>query len=563
MADYGHKATDEMLAEMEKKVARTYEQALADMQKKLNDFLGQYQAADKKKSELVAAGKLSQRDYIAWRQQSIMLARNYSDMIKVLAQDCTNASKIAAKIINGELPSVYALNANFTAFEVEELFKINLSWSLYSRETVERLLRDNPDILPIKPEIDVPEDLRWNHDHIRQEITQGILQGEPIPKIAKRLKSVADMSTNAAIRNARTATTAAECAGRMDVYKKANDMGIKIKQRWVSTLDGRTRHAHRLLDGQTVDIGKPFTVDGYEIEYPGDPKAPGYLIYNCRCTVVSVDKFHDDTAERASKLGESSYQEWKAGKEIEESKSWGTYTPNSGQIQKTIDNVDGSATISKEEKFSESGFKSFSDGNETNDFFYFDDDKRGLLAKTNSQYGKWLNNLEDGTRPVIADYCADAYDDINKYWRQVGDWQNIDADKVKYQTDLIDKAIASFNLKDSIQTYRGVDLDTIIQLFPDAEELSDLVGQTFSDKAFSSTSPVRSVAEKFASQNGQDGVLLQLFVPSGTGRGAYINKLSGFQNDEYEFLLKRNAKFEVIDVDTSGGMPVVKGRWIE
>lgn len=325
-----------------------------------------------------------------------------------------------------------------------------------------------------------------------------------------------------------------------------------VKQ-WDAALDSRTRDSHARLDGEIRELDEKFS-NG--LMFPGDPSGRPEEVINCRCTSDTRARWALDEAELQTLKDRAAYFGLDKTQNFEEYKQ--KYLKAAENV---VENPSGSDTIKA--AFSENNFKNFSSGNEANDFFYFDDDKRGILAKRNSQYGKWMNNLESGTRPVIADYCADAYDDINKYWRQVGDWQNIDADKVKYQTDLIDKVVSSFNLKDSIQTYRGIDLDTIIQMFPDAGELSDLVGQSFSDKAFSSTSPVRSVAEKFASQNGQDGVLLQLFVPSGTGRGAYINQLSGFQNDEYEFLLKRNAKFEVFEVDTSGGMPVVKGRWIE
>lgn len=57
---------------------------------------------------------------------------------------------------------------------------------------------------------------------------------------------------------------------------------------------------------------------GASIRYPGDPQAPGYLIYNCRCTLISAVKGIDQSnAPRASKLDGVSYEDRKAGKEHE------------------------------------------------------------------------------------------------------------------------------------------------------------------------------------------------------------------------------------------------------
>lgn len=109
-------------------------------------------------------------------------------------------------------------------------------------------------------------------------------------------------------------------------------MGIGLRQQWRAALDGKTRHAHRQLDGQMVDIGEKFKVDGCELEYPGDPSAPGYLVYNCRCTVVSVDKFHDPNASMASKMGDLSYEDWKAGKEVNATNKWGIYSENAQMV---------------------------------------------------------------------------------------------------------------------------------------------------------------------------------------------------------------------------------------
>lgn len=334
MADYGHEWTDKRLAVMEKKIAKIYAETLEEAQARLNEILSTFAEDDKKRADMVKAGTLTQKKYVAWRQETLGKKKHLLDMIDTLADDFSNADKIAMKIVSGEALDVYALNANFAAYDIERGTGMNLSWTLYDHSTVERMLRDDPDLLPL-PSVDIPLDKRWNKQHVNAAITKGLLLGDPIDEIAKRLVTVASMDYNAAVRSARTATTAAECAGRIDTYKQAAAMGIQLKQMWRATLDGRTRHAHRLLDGQMVDIGEKFKVDGYELEYPGDPSAPGYLVYNCRCTVVSVDKFHDPNAPRASKLGNLSYEEWKTGKEVNATNKWGTYSRNS---QNSIEN---------------------------------------------------------------------------------------------------------------------------------------------------------------------------------------------------------------------------------
>lgn len=316
MADYGHEWTDKRLDTMERKIRKVYGETLEEAKERLKGILDTFADDDKKYAEMVEAGTMKKRAYKAWREETLGKAKHLQDMIDVLTTDFTNADKIAMKIVGEEALDVYATNANYAAFAIEKNMNVNLSWTLYDRSTVERLIRDDPDILPL-PSVDIPLDMRWNRQHINSAITKGILLGDPIPEIAQRLVTVAQMGYNAAVRNARTATTAAECAGRIDTYQKAKAMGIKIKQQWLATLDGKTRHEHRILDGQTVDIGEPFEVGGYKIRYPGDPSAPGRLIYNCRCTLISVDKFHDQNAPRASKLGEVSYEEWKAGKDLE------------------------------------------------------------------------------------------------------------------------------------------------------------------------------------------------------------------------------------------------------
>lgn len=333
MADYGHEWTDKRLEALEKRVAAVYKQASEEMQGKLAQWYKDFERLDKQKAALVDAGKLLKADYLAWRKGKMVESGRLKALVDTLTADYVNSDKIAMQIVRGDLTDVYALNANYAAYSIERDTGLDLSWTLYDHSTVERMILEDPDVLPL-PSVNIPLDERWNRQHLNNAITQGILQGESIPHIADRLQRILGMDHTAAVRSARTATTAAECAGRINTYKQAEAIGIQLKQMWRATLDGKTRHAHRLLDGQMVDIGEKFKVDGYELEYPGDPSAPGYLVYNCRCTVVSVDKFHDPNAPRAAKLGDMSYEEWKAGKEVNATNKWGIY---SGNTQKSVD----------------------------------------------------------------------------------------------------------------------------------------------------------------------------------------------------------------------------------
>ena len=92
-----------------------------------------------------------------------------------LAADMANADGVAMSIVNGYLPEVYALNHNYGTFEVEKGARINTSYTLYDRQTVERLIRDDPKLIP-HPKLNKNKDIRWNKSRFNSGITQGILQ---------------------------------------------------------------------------------------------------------------------------------------------------------------------------------------------------------------------------------------------------------------------------------------------------------------------------------------------------------------------------------------------------
>lgn len=315
MPDKAHEQTDKELKRLERQITKEYSQAAKEVEKKLTDYLEKFAKKDAEMQKKVASGQMSAEEYGKWRIGQMAMGERWKEMQKTLTEDLVNADKIAAGMINDSLPSAYALNYNYGTYEVEHGAEIDTSFSLYDHATVENLMKKDPKIIP-QARVDIPKDELWNRRKLTSAITQGILQGESIPKIAKRLGSVADMDRKAAIRNARTYTTAAENKGRIDSYDRAEQMGIKVKKKWMATLDDRTRVEHRHLDGQVRDNDEPFETDGYEIMYPGDPSAEPEMIYNCRCTLVAeIEGYQYQDERNDSKLGDMTYEEWKHAKD--------------------------------------------------------------------------------------------------------------------------------------------------------------------------------------------------------------------------------------------------------
>lgn len=321
--DDGRKEVDKLLQQMEREIQNIYKQAYQETWQKAQDYMQQFRKQDADKRKLVQSGKWTQQQYQDWRRSKLLTGKRWYEMSNVLAKDFTHSNEIASSIINGHMPEVYAMGHNWGAYEVEILHGLSakISYTLYDRRTVERLIRDKPDLLP-KAKVDIPKSDLWNKQKIDSAIMQGILQGEPIDKIADRLQSVSNMDRNSAIRNARTMTTSAENGGRMDSYRTAKKKGIRLKKEWNAALDGRTRRWHVELNGAVEDVDKPFVNEYGEIMFPGDSGADPANVYNCRCTLLSVfDGFDFEESDRQAveryreqRAKETPYEKWKESK---------------------------------------------------------------------------------------------------------------------------------------------------------------------------------------------------------------------------------------------------------
>ena len=288
MSDKAHNETDKILVELEAHLAGIYDEAGAEVETKAAEYFKRFEAADDKKAAAVKAGKLSEDEYLRWRKNKLLYGEHWKRLVSVIASEYAAVNSTALAYINGKLPAIYALNYNHIGKDIKKQAESigGYSFELVNADVIKNLATKDKTLLPYKY-LDGQKDVRWNTKKVNSAVLQGILQGDSIPKMAKRLQSVTEMNKVSAIRNARTSVTSAECKARQDGFERAAKNGIEQEREWIATNDYRTRHVHRLLDGQTVGVNEPFRSELGNIMYPGDRSAHPSNVYNCRCTVIS------------------------------------------------------------------------------------------------------------------------------------------------------------------------------------------------------------------------------------------------------------------------------------
>lgn len=294
--DEAHIWTDAELENLEKRIAAEYQKASDELSGKIDAYFESFKKRDEETKALIGTivnGKeYTEQDYQKWRLAQIGRGKRFEALRDRVAERMTKANEVAAAYINDATPGLYSLNRNYAAYTIEQQVGADVGFDLWDEQAVKRLLVEQPDLMPYYPPkraIKRGFDIAWGKRQITAQVTSGILQGESIKHLADRLQTnIPNMNRNSAIRAARTAVTGAQNAGRIDSYFRAEEMGIQLKKRWLSTLDGRTRHAHQLLDGQVQPNEKPFHSILGDIMFPGDPSATPANIYNCRCTLIAA-----------------------------------------------------------------------------------------------------------------------------------------------------------------------------------------------------------------------------------------------------------------------------------
>lgn len=243
----------------------------------------------------------------------------------------------------------------------------------------------------------------------------------------------------------------------------------------------------------------------------------------------------------------------------------GTHTPLEGGVAIGGGKLHGKsfskAKSSKgERRTAVTGAKSFADVHDADTFFGVRPDRK-LRSENREEYDrlrseyenspvkKWNDSLSGEETDAIMNYAGSDYSGINGLLRgemterMVENWNATGKTDIRDMIQRVESGIDKFELKEPITVYRTCEKDVF-------ESLSQKVGSTFRDNAFTSTTVLN---ESVASGN----VRMEINVPAGKGVGAYIGSTYG-QPDEHEFLLQRGTEFTVRGVSKVGDSYTIK-----
>lgn len=328
---------------------------------------------------------------------------------------------------------------------------------------------------------------------------------------------------------------------KVPYYKKDGSLCRMVDAQEYSKMVARTTTANVLREGTKDRILKDFEDDGDLVEiighsiFPNSPCIPyeGKILslegrtkgYTTIAEAKANGLFHPNCIHSFA-VTNKVMRIYGYSVSTENSK-----TENGGTLVEPKTGEETAKTSGEEKKQAE--YKTFNSGDEANKFFY-----------ENKEYQKWAKNLIQDEKDVITQY-TDFSDDINQYLRKLNDWQYIDREMVTGQIQEIDNAIKGFELQKSIQVIRGV---SVAPFGDNLNDLAKIIGKEFTDKAYISTSLIENGIKQ------ERPVQLFLNIPKGKGRGAYINEFSSYNNEEYEFLLKRNTTYKIISAKFENGI---------
>lgn len=282
----------------ERELARAYAESLRAVKRRLTGYYERYSVG----------GRLTYEDMLNYKR----LQRLEQEVLEVLRALTNTTARQTRAIAREALQEAYYRSV----YAIERAANIRIMYGMLNREAIEQAIQ-----MPIAG-LTLNETLSNRRREItraiRQNITQGLIQGSSYRQMAERLNNTFNRDYSKAIRVVRTETHRVQNQARDRAFDQAKEKGIKTRKIWVATLDGDTRDTHQDLDGQVADENGYFHYRGMRTRYPGG-WGSAEMDINCRCTIRSeivgyepqVRRARENRQQRGELISHVNYEQWR------------------------------------------------------------------------------------------------------------------------------------------------------------------------------------------------------------------------------------------------------------
>lgn len=515
--------------------------------------------ADDISKEIIALQKeIDETDKFSKKLQKERLEaiRNQMDRkIRIVEQD-QKSSIWSFLRYNGDT----AYNSLFYEFEMSN--KIPLAFSLLTDKQLNVII--NTPVASRKLSTRLKGNASKMKKNLNRVLVQGFGKGLSSQKMARQIADIGGAEYRRAMNIARTEAGRVTGVTRQQSQNHAKELGVYVKKGWVSTLDGKTRHNHRELDGQVREVEEYFEINGRRALQPHMFGVASEDV-NCRCISISVIDGYEPSLRRDNESHEvidyKNYNDWVGSKAV----SPKTVIPEridhrisflEKEMEKLEDEEWGDMTEEQAEELYEKYDQELSQLRERQMLYNISEEfhaKNAVESKKffNSQksYSNWIDSLSKEDREILEEYSKNGYKNFNEIFRtSEQDYFNnpmYNGTPVEYRKAQIEKArklpdlLNGYTTEEDFMTYR--------RIAGSFEELPKIGDVDVFDDGFMSTSLLENQTMQFGGSYSE--VFYKIHVRKGSKVGGYIGEISRFENEQ-EFLIKPGTKFKVLKTES-------------
>lgn len=332
MIDVGHKRIDALLLRVERELNGIYAKNKKKLQKEIAKKAKEFDEENEEHKKAVAAGRETEAQYKQWRERQLTASLWIRDIMEAVAGDITSTNEQAAEIVNKYLPEAFATGYNFQIYALEKTTEKKSSLELEkgipegSALSLFLLGLFGSKLMPYM-KVQRNKDVTYNMRRTHAISLQNLMGEFSVRRMQRTFGRLYDSANAAMVRNTVTRAGMFDSIGRYySAAKVCEELGIQPQKIWVAILDNKTRHSHRLVDGQKIEGNSFAEIDKATFEnglrFPRDPNGEPAEVYNCRCDMLVLSRYDSvDLSKRRDKYGilesEEAYRRWEKGKNFE------------------------------------------------------------------------------------------------------------------------------------------------------------------------------------------------------------------------------------------------------